>query len=236
MIGKVFDHTAAYSQNPAEIKKFLQYYFTAKEIKDKVILDAGCRVGDYVQPLLQMGARRVIGLDLSHRCLEIAKKRFRHNQQVRFYQGNVTNLERFASSVFDAVLCTGTISYLSPGAAKIAYDEFFRVTKPGGIIIIMFQKNKGPLIQLARLAANWLPLKVYLSLIENFGFLVKPAVEKIIGRKISLNYLKYDILLSLRGVHFGIPVKIDNRFRTETIKCELCSEVTTASYKIKVIK
>lgn len=232
MIGKIFDRTAAYSQKLTEVKRLLHYYFNRAEIKDKVVLDAGCRVGDYTQTLTDMGACKVIGIDLSQACLETARKRHQANKKAVFYQENLTNLKRFRDNYFDAIFCAGTISYLNPQAAKIAINEFVRVTKPKGVIIVLFQKDKGPVIQFARWIANHLPLSIYLFLIENLSFLVKPIVEKIIGRRVSLSYLKYDILLSLRGVYFGIPVKINNQFRIQTIKCEQCSEETTASFKI----
>ncbi|MEK7513829.1 MAG: class I SAM-dependent methyltransferase, partial [Patescibacteria group bacterium] len=232
MIGKTFDLTAAYSQKLTEVKKLLHYYFDRAEIKNKIVLDAGCRVGDYTQAFINMGARKVIGIDLSRKCLKTAKKRYKNNTKAAFYRENLTNLKRFRDNYFDAIFCAGTISYLNPQDSKAAVKEFVRISKPKGVIIVLFQKDKGPVIQVARWIANHLPLSIYLFLVENLAFLLKPIVEKIIDRSVSLNYLKYDILLSLRGVYFGVPVKINKKFRIQTIKCEQCSEETTASFKI----
>lgn len=235
MIGKIFDYTIDYSHNLSEVEKLLNYYFDKSEIKNKVILDAGCRIGDYIEFLDKMGAKKVIGVDLSKECIKVAKRRFQGNKKINVYQGNIVDLKMFKNKLFDVIFCIGTINYLNPEETKIALHEFTRVTKPGGIILILFQKEKGVVVQFSNLIANLLPLKIYLFLIEKFAFLFKPAVEKIIGRSISLNYLKYDILLSLRGIHFGLPLKINEKFRVKTIKCEQCSEETTASYKIRVI-
>jgi ubiquinone/menaquinone biosynthesis C-methylase UbiE len=234
MIGKVFDYTAGYSQPPVEVAKFLNYYFRRQEIKNKVVLDAGCRVGDYDQFLVEMDARKVIGIDLSNRCIETARKRHKANKKIKFYQGDITDLHEFRSNEFDVVFCAGTISYLNPIQARAAIKEFYRVTKPGGVILVLFQKEKGLLIQLVQLIADLIPLNIYLFLIDRVGFLVKPIVEKIVGRKISLSYLNYNVLIGLRGLYFGIPIKIDKKFRVKTVRCEVCSEDTTASYKIKV--
>lgn len=235
MIGKIFDNTSRYLQNQNEVKKLVNYYFAENEIKNKVVLDAGCRVGDYVQPFLERGARMVVGVDLSGECLKIARKRY-HQTQVKFYQSDIADLSRFPDSTFDAVWCSGTMMYLSPAAAQTALTEFIRITHPGGTIVIMFQKEKGWLVRLMTFLANQLPINLYLFLIENWAFLIKPLAEKIIGRRVNLNYLKYDVLLSLRGIYFGLPVAIDKKYRLKTITSKLCSETTTISFKIKVIK
>jgi ubiquinone/menaquinone biosynthesis C-methylase UbiE len=233
-LGELYANTITYSQNPVEVKKLLSYYFRQAELKNKVVLDAGCRIGDYALPLLKMGARKVVGIDLSHECIKIARQKHQANNRVEFLQGDVANLSRFKNSTFDAIFCAGTMCYLTPEGARTALAEFVRVTKPGGVIIVMFQKNKGPLIQLAKIIANLLPLKVYLFLIDHWAYLFKPFVEKTIGRKITDRYLKYDVFFGLRGIYFGLPCRINKRFRIKTITCQNCSEATTASYKIIV--
>jgi len=236
MIGKVFDNSSHYSQNKTEVKKLIHYYFTEHEIKNKVILDAGCRVGDYSLALKQMGAQQVVGVDLSQKCIKIARQRYKKSKNLKFYVSNISKLSMFKRSSFDVVFCIGTINYLNLSEARQVIAEFKRIIRPGGVILILFQKEKGWPIRSIRFLANILPLKVYLFLIENFSFSLLPLMPLLVGRKISLNYLKYDILLSLRGLNFGIPLKIDEKFRERTLTCEQCSEVTTASYKIIVSK
>ena len=215
----------------------LRHYFDKAEIKNKVILDAGCRVGEYSQALVEMGARKIIGIDLSSRCIQVAKKRLKgKSKKMKFYQGDITNLKMFPDRFFDIVFCLGTINYLNPKGVKKAMKEFARVTKPDGIMLVLFQKNKGLLIQLVSKIATRLSVNVYLFFIDHFSFLFKSFVERMIGRKISYQYLKYDIFFGLRNLNFGIPVKIDKKFRVPTVTCEYCSEKTTASFKINVPK
>ena len=223
-----------YSQNPSEIKKFLEHYFTDKEIKGKVILDAGSRVGDYGAYLSEKGAKKVVGVDLSKRCIEKAQEKYKGNKKLEFHQGDITNLNKFKNNKFDIVICVGTMPYLDKKQSERALKEFLRVTKPNGKILLMFQKEKGVAVKTARFVANNLPAKLYLFLIDNFAFLSKPIIERMIGRKVNLDYIKYDVLWGLRGVRFGIPVDIPEKYRVETVTSEQCSEKTTASYKITV--
>ena len=234
--GKIFDKTKNYFLNQKEVKKFLDYYFTDNEIKNKIILDAGCRVGDYSYGLIKKGAKFVGGVDLSEECVEIARRKYKKNKKLKFYSGDIRNLKMFKDSRFDIVICVGTIFYLNPDEMKKAFKEFIRVAKPNGIILILFHKRKGIIGNTARYIANKPSLKLYLFLIDNFAFLLKPFVSFLIGRKVNLDYLKYDILLSLRGIYFGVPLKIPEKFRIKTVTCEHCSENTTTSYKIKVPK
>ncbi len=234
--GEVFNYSKNYFLNQNEIKKFLNYYFTDKEIKNKLVLDAGCRVGDYSYGLIKKGAKRVYGIDLSKECLQVAKKKYLKNKKLNFKIGDITNLKMFKDSMFDVTICLGTIFYLAPEGMKKALNEFIRVTKPNGIILVLFHKEKGIIGNSARFIANKLPLNLYLFLIDKFAFLLRPFTSMLIGRKINLDYLKNDVLLSLRGIHFGIPVRIPDKFRIKTLTCEHCSEKTTSSYKIKLPK
>ena len=232
--GEIFDKTKNYFLNQKEVKKFLDYYFADNEIKNKIILDAGCRVGDYSYGLIKKGAKFVEGVDLSEECVEIARRKYIKNKKLKFYSGDIRNLKMFKDSRFDIVICVGTIFYLNPDEMRKALKEFIRVAKPNGIILVLFHKEKGIMGNAARYIANKVPLNLYLFIVENFAFLLKPFVIFLIGREVNLDYLKYDILLSLRGIYFGTPLKISDKFRIETAECENCSEKTTTSYKIKV--
>lgn len=234
--GKIFNYTKNYFLDKNEVKKFLNYYFTDREIKNKIILDAGCRVGDYSIGLINKGAKKVESVDLSEECIKAAKKRFSNNKKIKFQLGDIQNLKNFKDSAFDIVICVGTIFYLSPEGMKKALNEFVRITKPQGIILVLFHKKKGFVGNTARYVANKLPLRFYLPLINNFSFLLKPIVSAMIGRKINNEYLKYDILLSLKGIYFGIPLNIPDKFKIKTLTCENCSETTTTSYKIIIPK
>ena len=232
--GEIFDVTLTYSQNPSAIKKFLDHYFTEDEVKGKVVLDAGSRVGDYGAYLSKKGAKKVVGVDLSKQCTEKAREKFKGDKKLEFHEGDITNLGKFKDNEFDVVICVGTMPYLDKNQSERALGEFLRVTKPEGKILLMFQKEKGIAVKSARFVANKLPAKLYLGLIDKFSFLTKPVIEKMIGRKVNKDYIKYDVLWGLRGVKFGVGVDIPEKYRMDTVTSEQCSEKTTTSYKIIV--
>lgn len=232
--GKVFDNTVDYSYKKEEVEEFLSYYFTDNEIKNKAVLDAGCRTGYFSCGFIERGAKEVIGIDLSKECIEFARNKYGHIKNIKFIQGDISNLKQFHDSLFDIVFCVGTICYLKPEQIQVALKEFLRVTKPDGIILVLFQKEKGTAARLVRFLANIIPLRLYLFLINNFAYLIKPFLKPMLGRKISLDHLKYDVLLSLRGVFFGIPVEIPDKYRVVTASTIHSSEKTSTSFKISV--
>ncbi len=232
--GKVFDNTVNFFHSSIETKKFLDSYFTNDEIKGKIALDAGCRVGDNSIGLVKKGAKLVVGVDLGEKCITIAKERFSKNKELKFYHGDIRNLSQFKDSQFDIVICTGTVVYLRPEDVKIALREFMRVIKPQGIVLVAFQKNKGFFIRTSTWIANHLSLKIYIRLVDLISHLVIPFSPILMGRSVSIDYLKYEVLLGLRNLHFGIPVRIPEKFRVKTASSEYSSEKTTTTYKIKV--
>lgn len=233
-IGDVFDNAVGFFHADKEAKKFIDYYFSDEEVGDKKILDAGTRVGDYTLQLVNKGAHSVMGIDLSRKSINVAKRRFATNKKIKFYQGDIRKLSMFYDSEFDIILCVGTIMYLKPSDMKKAFNELLRVAKPGGTLLIAFQKNKNYFVQTLTKIANLIPMKLYLKLINILAMIIQPFSSILIGRSVGIDYLKYDVFLSLRGLYYGIPFNIPKKFRIKTASCEYSSEKMTATFKIKV--
>lgn len=212
----------------------LEHYFPGGELAGAAVLDAGCRVGDYAGALVRKGAREVVGVDLSARCLEEARQRFAGSPEIRFVQGDVADLSRFADSSFDVVFCSGTMAYLPPDAVERALREFVRVARPGGVLLVLFLRDRGPLFRFATWIVDHIPLRLYRTLVESFWFLLRPLANRLLGRQVGESVLKNDILWGMQGNHYGVPVAIPDEFRVETVRSESCSPVTTVSFKIRV--
>ncbi len=229
---ETFDYSS-YLIRESEVKKFISSVFTDKELNNKIILDAGCRLGEYSQILAEQ-AKSVTGIDISKKSIKIANSRNKSNNLI-FQHGDITNLP-FKDNSFDAIFCIGSMPYLNKEQTEKAMAEFSRVTKRDGTILLTFQKEKGIIGNLARFTANIFPLKIWMAISDVFSPILAPVASILLKRKISKEYLKYGIFLSLRGVHFGIPKSMNKyeKFRIKTPECINYSEETTATYKIKL--
>jgi len=98
----------------------------AGELAGKEILDAGCGVGAFSEPLTK--ANTVYGVDFSAKSLEYAAAR-----GLKTMTGDLTALD-FPTGKFDLVMCIGVIQ-LIPDYLPVL-RELARVTKPGGTLLI----------------------------------------------------------------------------------------------------
>jgi len=98
-------------------------------------LDAGCGTGDFIPDLVGRNGK-VTALDFAEDMIAQSRSRMAKkglDKQVDFAVGDVTNLD-FADNFFDAIIGVGLIEYLTDYRA--AFQEFYRVLKPGGIVIV----------------------------------------------------------------------------------------------------
>lgn len=119
-----------------------------------MILDAGCGSGRNIS-LLAPKVAGIVGLDFSSEMLvrlgaRIAEERL---SNVTLQQGSVTRLE-FPDQSFDKVLCISVLQYLDNESCRTAFQEMFRVCKPGGRIVIHI-KNGTSLYGLSKRMANF---------------------------------------------------------------------------------
>ena len=98
-----------------------------KYIRKSIILDAGCGTGLITR---KIESDQIVALDINPWAIRKAKS---HTiNRVSYIEGDVENLP-FASSSFDAVICTDNLEHLvNPDKAL---EEFFRVMKGGALLI-----------------------------------------------------------------------------------------------------
>ncbi|KKQ73861.1 MAG: Methyltransferase type 11 [Candidatus Woesebacteria bacterium GW2011_GWB1_38_5b] len=97
------------------------------------ILDAGCGTGLLAKKLGKYGD--VVGLDLSDDALSFARKR-----GVKVKKGSISMLP-FKTNEFDVLISIDVINHLWVKDELKAFREFYRVLKPGGLLIMRVSAN-----------------------------------------------------------------------------------------------
>jgi len=111
------------------------------------VLDAGCGNGNLLLRSLknrngkaraEREALQVIGMDFSGNMLGRAALRAGGDERAGFLQGSVTSLP-FRDQSFERVVSSGVLTCLpNTQAAARALQEFYRVLKPEGILVVDF--------------------------------------------------------------------------------------------------
>lgn len=96
------------------------------------ILDAGSGTGNLAIKLEHLGAS-VIALDSSIEGLEIHKRKVPNAQIIH---GDLTQPLPFSNDFFDKICSNNTIYTLPKETHKFVFKEFFRILKPGGVIVV----------------------------------------------------------------------------------------------------
>jgi len=99
--------------------------------KDKTVLDMGCGSGRFSIGFAQLGAKKVIGIDLGKTGIRVGTnviEKFKLNN-VKLIEGNVLSLP-FDDDEFDFVFSKGVLHHT--GNLKKGLNEYFRVLKKGG--------------------------------------------------------------------------------------------------------
>jgi ubiquinone/menaquinone biosynthesis C-methylase UbiE len=107
----------------------------AKELNitsSDLVLDAGSGTGNLAVLLENKGAR-VVGIDFSKAGVDIHKKKI-PNADVRV--GDLTKPLPFPDNHFDKVCSNNVIYTLPPSKRLNVMREFYRVLKPGGVIVV----------------------------------------------------------------------------------------------------
>ena len=101
---------------------------------NEAVLDVACGPG-IVAAAFAVRARRVVGIDLTPRMLELARERCRERGlgNARFDHGEVSTLP-YSDGEFERVVCRYSLHHLADPAGAVA--EMARVCAPGGRVIV----------------------------------------------------------------------------------------------------
>ena len=108
------------------------------------VLDIGCGVGR-LHPLLQPLVGRLAGADISPESL----KRAKHENSAVEYRLIENGALPWPAQCFDATLAVSVVHHVAPRERTLFVSEMRRVTKRGGLVILIEHNPWNPLTRLA---------------------------------------------------------------------------------------
>lgn len=115
-----------------------RYVFASRFVKNKIVLDVASGMGYGSNYIVENGAKKVVGLDISNDAIIYSKKTY-NIDDLDFVQGDATKMQ-FSDKSFDVIVSFETIEHLKE------YREFLieckRVLKNEGVFICS-TPNKG---------------------------------------------------------------------------------------------
>lgn len=106
--------------------------FISRFNKDALILDAGCGPSGHIGRYVFDKGLQVIGVDLSEKCVEMARQL---NPGMEFQIGDIGNLA-FDDNSFDGIISYYSIIDTPKNQVPKILKEFRRVLKPGGYLLV----------------------------------------------------------------------------------------------------
>lgn len=110
------------------------------DIKNKKVLEPGCGTCESLVRVAKK-AEKVVGMDMSHSVLSLAKKNFLKNnlseEKYELVKGDIQNM-KFQDEMFDTTFNAGVIEHFDDDKINNRpVEEMLRVTKKGGSVIIL---------------------------------------------------------------------------------------------------
>lgn len=145
-IGGLFENfTDTAAQRAVEVRTLMHM---AGDVKGQSVLDLACGYGFFGRELLNKGASRVVGVDISEKMIDLAREESRKNgDTIEFHVRNVCNMESFGK--FDMVMAAWLFNYAeSLDDMKKMFKAVANNLKPSGRLVAYtvepdFQLAKG---------------------------------------------------------------------------------------------
>lgn len=212
-----------------------RYNFALEYVNDKVVLDIACGSG-YGSKILSEKAKKVIGVDISEESINFAKQNF-DSKKIKFFVGDVTNLNFIKNNSIDIVISFETIEHLEDYRRFL--EEIKRILKKGGTAIISTPNKK---FSSPGREKPINPYHVIEFLYEDFDKLLKEYFHNInfCGQTYmnSLKELEYKFvrLFPRKLRHLLIPKKTRDYYNSKEVGSIIDKDIERCSFFIAICK
>lgn len=168
-----------YVKNYENLERKYKIYSTAtKNLIDlaniqetDLVIDLGCGTGISSQEIYQRikDKGRLIGIDISPRMLEVAKKKFPEKDNVRFIVGDGYCLSELVEQKVDVVLSNFTFYYFLSDLGSL-FKQVYQVLKPKGKYVF-------------NLTSYYTPLTFEGKEYNQFGYILWEEADKVLKEK-----------------------------------------------------
>lgn len=110
-----------------------RYGFSSQFVKNRVVLDIACGSGYGAKILLDSGAKKVVGIDISEEAIAYCRDHY-PNEGLEFVCGSVDSIPLADGSV-DVIVSFETIEHVNGETQNKFLEESVRVLKKGGLFI-----------------------------------------------------------------------------------------------------
>jgi 2-polyprenyl-3-methyl-5-hydroxy-6-metoxy-1,4-benzoquinol methylase len=123
--------------NQKEYDRFILDKYSELLNKEGLICDVGCGPSGHIGKYLYDKGHKVIGIDISSSCIEIAKN---HQPNLEFKVMDMMNTE-FEQEKFDGIISFYSIIHTPKKEISKIIKEFYRILKKDGKLIIVVKKG-----------------------------------------------------------------------------------------------
>lgn len=120
-----------------EYDRLLLDRFSEMLTSDSLICDVGCGPSGHIGRYLVDKGHRVVGIDISQGCIDIAAA---YNPQIDFKVMDMMNT-KFSNDTFDAIISFYSIIYTPKKYIDNIFAEFNRILKTNGKLLVIVKKG-----------------------------------------------------------------------------------------------
>ncbi len=192
-----------------KVKIVVEEIFENQCLKNKKVLDAGCRLGEYTRVFKELGAIPT-GIDFNTNCIRFCKN-FSNSKSINYFEADITDLGIFSDNYFDVIFCVGVAPYLKKKDLLKTIRGFQRVLKKNGKVILMFQKKKSISTKIITNIISLIPQFFFVNfLVPILDRILFPIFHFLYDKDMPRDYFRYGYLISLQNVSYGYPEYLEN--------------------------